>query len=97
MTQDKIKQYIGFFGGFLGALYMLLKQYGIQADYIDPDKQNAIVAFLDTVVPFLMVSYGVWKNTYIATSKARKQEKVLQDAGLKPSDGPELYGGGRNE
>lgn len=97
MTQDKIKQYISLFGGILGALYMLLQTYGIQADYINPDKQNAIMAFLNSFIPFFMVAYGIWKNTYIVTKKARKQEKVLQDAGLKPSDGPTMYGGGYNE
>lgn len=86
MTTDKLKQYVASFGGFLGALYMLLQIYGVQAEYINPDKVNAIMAALNALVPFAFASYGIYKNTYIFTKKAKKQEKVLQQVGLKPSD-----------
>lgn len=84
MTTDKLKQYIAMFGGFLGALYMLLQSYGIQAEYINPDKVNALVVALNSLVPFALVAYGIYKNTYLLTDKAKKQERVLKKAGLKP-------------
>ena len=83
MTQDKLKQYIALFGGMLGALYTLLYSYGLSVEWINPDRVNALVVFLNTLVPFGLVSYGVYKNSYIITRKARKQEKVLKDKGVK--------------
>lgn len=83
MTQDKLKQYIALFGGMLGALYTLLYSYGLSVEWINPDRVNALVVFLNTLVPFGLVAYGVYKNSYIITRKARKQEEVLKDKGVK--------------
>ena len=33
MTADKLKQYIGLFGGMLGALYLALKASGIEVPF----------------------------------------------------------------
>lgn len=83
MSNDKIKQYIAMFGGFLGALYLALNASGISAEWINPEKVDLWLNVLNAGLPFVLVAYGVYKNTYIVTKKAKEQEKTLKENDLK--------------
>ena len=52
MTSDKLKQYIGLFGGMLSALYLALKASGIEVPFLMPDKLTAWENFATSTVPF---------------------------------------------
>lgn len=83
MSNDKIKQYIAMFGGFLGALYLALNASGISAEWINPEKVDLWLNVLNAGLPFALVAYGVYKNTYIVTKKAKEQEKTLKENDMK--------------
>lgn len=83
MTTDKVKQYIALFGGLLSAILLFLQSLGINLTWFTDDTINAFVEVLVNAVPFVLVVYGVYKNTYIVTKKAKEQEKALEKKGLK--------------
>lgn len=83
MTADKLKQYIGFFGGALGAVLLFLQSIGLTFTHFNDDTINAFVNVLESLIPFVLVAYGVYKNTYIVTNKAKIQENELKEKGLK--------------
>ncbi|AQL56408.1 phage holin [Abyssicoccus albus] len=83
MTKDKLEQFVAMIGGFLGALYLALNANGIHVEWLDPDKVDLWINVLNTAIPLALAVYGVWKNQYLVTGKARKQEKELQKQGLK--------------
>lgn len=81
--EDKVKQFIALIGGFLGALYLALQSSGITAEWLNPQALDAWVNVLNTGVPLVLVTYGVWKNTFIVKKSAREQEMYLKNKGLK--------------
>lgn len=83
MKKDKTKQFIALVGGFLGALYMALNASGISAEWINPQKVDAWVNVLNTGIPVALTFYGVYKNTFVVTKKAKHQEKALKDLNMK--------------
>lgn len=83
MTADKLKQYIGFFGGALGALYLFLEALDIKLERFNEVSIEAFVAFLTALIPLILVGYGIWKNQYLVTKKAKEAEDVLKREGLK--------------
>jgi len=60
---------------FLGTL-------GIQFDWFTEDSIGAFMNVLIAAVPFILVIYGVWKNSYIITKQIRKQAQHLKEKGL---------------
>ena len=80
---DKLKQYIGFIGGALGGILLFLQQLGIELTHFNNETIDAFVDMLLTFVPLFLIGYGVWKNQYLVTDKAKKQEKELKRKGLK--------------
>ena len=83
MTSDKLKQYIGLFGGMLGALYLALKASGIEVPFLMPEKLDAWQNFATSIVPFVIAIYGVYKNTYVILSHSKAQEEYLKENNLK--------------
>ena len=83
MNSDKFKQYIAMFGGFVGALYLALNASGISAEWINPEKVDLWLNVLNAGLPFVLVAYGVYKNTYLVTTKAKEQEQTLKDLDMK--------------
>jgi uncharacterized membrane protein len=83
MTTDKLKQHIALFGGLLSAVLLFLQSLGITFTWFTNDAIDAFVNALLAAVPFILVVYGVWKNTYLVTKEAKKQEKKLIEEGLK--------------
>ncbi|MBB5148672.1 MULTISPECIES: phage holin [Ureibacillus] len=83
MSADKLKQYIALFGGLLSAILLFLQALGIELSWFNDATIDAFVNVLMAAVPFILVLYGVWKNTYVVTKKARVQEAELKKKGLK--------------
>lgn len=83
MTTEKLKQYIGLFGGLLSAVLLFLQTLGFYFNWFNQDSIDAFVNVLLAAVPFVIVIYGVWKNSYIVTKQAREQEQHLKEKGLK--------------
>lgn len=44
---------------------------------------DAFTKVLIATVPFALVIYGIWKNTYVVSKAAKNQEKELEKKGLK--------------
>ena len=83
MTADKLKQYIGLFGGVLGAVLLFLQSLGLTFTHFNDDTINAFVNVLESLITFVLVAYGVYKNSYIITKKAKAQENELKKKGMK--------------
>lgn len=83
MTADKLKQYIALFGGLLGAILLFLQTLGINLAWFTNDSINSLVEVLIATVPFVLVIYGIYKNTYIMSENAKEQEELLKKRGLK--------------
>ena len=83
MTTDKIKQYIAFLGGALGGILLFLQSLGIELTHFNNDTISAFTEMLLSFVPLILVGYGIWKNQYIVTNKAKNQEDLLKNRGMK--------------
>lgn len=83
MSADKIKQFIAMIGGVLGALLLFLRSVNYELSWFNEMTIEAFIGFLVALAPLVAVLYGVWKNQYIVTEKARKSEEVLKRQGLK--------------
>ncbi|MFB6802242.1 phage holin [Peribacillus butanolivorans] len=80
---DKIKQYVAMIGGALGALLLFFQSLGYQVEWFNENTINSFINFLTAAVPLGFALYGVYKNQYLVTKKAQKQEEVLKKNGLK--------------
>lgn len=83
MTKDKISQYVGLFGGLLSAVLLFLGTLNIEFKWFNADSIGALEAVLIAIVPFILLIYGVYKNSYIITDEAKRQEAELKRRGLK--------------
>ena len=80
---DKGKQYIALFGGFLGAILLFLQSIDVHWTWFNENSISAFTNVLIAGIPFVLVAYGVYKNTYVLTQKAKRQEDELKRKGLK--------------
>ena len=80
---DKLKQYIGLLGGLLSAILLFLGTLNIKFDWFNTGSIDAFVAVLIAAIPFALLVYGVYKNTYVLSEKSKKQEQELKRRGLK--------------
>ena len=80
---DKLKQYIGLFGGWLSAVLLFLGTLNVKFEWFNQESIDAFVVVLIAAVPFFLIIYGVWKNTYLVRKRAKEQERVLKNRGLK--------------
>lgn len=83
MNKDKLSQYIGLFGGLLSAVLLFLGTLNVQFDWFNADSIDAFIAVLIAAIPFVLLMYGLYKNTYLLTKKAKRQEAELKRKGLK--------------
>lgn len=83
MTADKLKQYVALFGGWLSAILLFLGTLNVAFDWFNQESIDAFVVVLVASIPFVLVLYGVWKNTYLVRKQAKVQENVLKRNGLK--------------
>lgn len=83
MTADKLKQYVALFGGWLSAILLFLGTLNVTFDWFNQESIDAFVVVLIASIPFVLVLYGVWKNTYLVKKQAIAQENVLKRNGLK--------------
>ncbi|MEK4535607.1 phage holin [Peribacillus sp. FSL K6-1552] len=70
-------------GGALGALVLFLQSLGYQVEWFNEDTINSFTNFLTAIVPLGFALYGVYKNKYLVTKNAQKQEEALKKQGLK--------------
>ncbi|MGE7545080.1 phage holin [Sporosarcina newyorkensis] len=80
---DKLKQYFALFGGWLSAILLFLGTLGLSFEWFNQESIDAFVVVLIASVPFIVVMYGVWKNSYRLSNKAKRQEEELKRKGLK--------------
>jgi len=80
---DKVKQYVALIGGVLGALLLFLQSIGFEISWFNQETINSFTNLLTALIPLILVGYGIYKNQFIITKKARKQEKELKNRGLK--------------
>lgn len=83
MNADKVKQYVALFGGWLSAVLLFLGSVGLAFDWFTVESIEAFIVLLTASVPFAVLLYSSWKNTYIVTEKAKEQEDELKKKGLK--------------
>lgn len=83
MTKDKLMQYIGLFGGLLSAVLLFLGTLNVEFKWFNTASIESFTTVLIACVPFALAIFGVWKNSYVITQKAKTQEKVLERNGLK--------------
>lgn len=83
MNYDKVKQIIGLFGGWLSAILLFLQSLNIEFDWFNQDTIGTFTNVLIASIPFILVAYGVYKNSYVVTKKAKEQEATLKYKGMK--------------
>ena len=83
MTADKLKQVIAAVGGVLSALYLFFKAIEVEFAHFNEVSIEAFIGFLTALIPLILIGYGIWKNQYLVTKKAKQQECVLKQKGLK--------------
>lgn len=83
MTAEKLKQYIALFGGLLSAILLFLHTLGVEMKWYTDESIDALTKVLIATVPFALVIYGIWKNTFVVSKTAKIQEKELEKKGLK--------------
>lgn len=80
---DKLKQIIALFGGWLSAILLFLGVVGLSFDWFNQESIDALVVVLMATVPLVVALYGIYKNTYRLSDKAKRQEEELKRKGLK--------------
>ncbi|AMQ06719.1 phage holin [Sporosarcina psychrophila] len=80
---DKLKQYVAMFGGWLSAVLLFLGTLNVKFEWFNQESIDAFVVVLIAAVPFFLIIYGVWKNTYLVRKRAKEQERALKQRGLK--------------
>lgn len=83
MTGDKLKQYVALFGGWLSAVLLFLGTLNVSFEWFNQNSIDAFVVVLGASIPFVLVMYGVWKNTYLVKKNAKEQEELLKRQGMK--------------
>ncbi len=83
MTTDKLKQYIGLFGGWLSAVLLFLQSLDLEFWWFNEDTIGTLTNVLIASIPFILVFYGIYKNSYVITKEAKVQEQELKKKGLK--------------
>ncbi|VDG97003.1 Uncharacterised protein [Lysinibacillus sphaericus] len=79
MDADKLKQYIGLFGGLASAVFLFLHTIGIQFTWFNPASTGVFSGVLVAAIPFVLIVYGVYKNSYIITEKAKTHVKNIKN------------------
>ncbi|WP_421100943.1 phage holin, partial [Sporosarcina psychrophila] len=75
---DKLKQYVALFGGWLSAVLLFLGTINVKFEWFNQESIDAFVVVLIAAVPFFLIIYAVWKNTYLVRKRAKEQERVLK-------------------
>ncbi|WP_318616431.1 phage holin [Sporosarcina sp. YIM B06819] len=83
MDADRLKQYVALFGGWLSALLLYLGTLNVKFEWFDQDSITALETLLMATIPFAVAMYGVYKNSYRLSKKAKEQEETLKRHGLK--------------
>lgn len=80
---DKLKQYVALFGGWLSAVLLFLGTLNVKFEWFNMVSIGAFEGVLIASVPFMLIIYGVYKNTYLVRKRAKEQERLLKHRGFK--------------
>lgn len=80
---DAAKEIAKLVTGWLGAAAGVLATLNIKYEWLTPESINAFGLFLIATVMLVTTVYGVYKNSYVMTKKAKMQSNVLKQRGLK--------------
>lgn len=80
---DNIKQFTALIGGVLGSLFLFFGTVGVAFDWFTPESIDAFVVLFGAVGALVFALFGVYKNSYKMSKKARKQDAELKRRGLK--------------
>lgn len=69
--------------GFLSSVLLFLGTINVYFEWFTMDSINAFGALLGSAIVLAGALYGVYKNTYAVTEKARRQAEELERKGLK--------------
>ena len=83
MNTDKLKQYVAMIGGVLGALLLFFRSVDHEIAWFNEVTIEAFLGVLVALIPLVLVFYGIYKNQYLVTKKAKKHEDALKRQGLK--------------
>lgn len=83
MNVDKLKQIVALFGGWLSAVLLFLQSLNVEFSWFNEETIGTFTGVLIASIPFVIVIYGVYKNSFIITDQAKKQERELKKKGLK--------------
>jgi len=83
MNADKLKQYIAFIGGALGGILLFLRSIEVEFKHFNEMTIESFTSMLVSFIPLVLVGYGIYKNQYLVTKKAKRQEEELKRKGLK--------------
>lgn len=67
----------------LSATMLFLGTVGIAFDWFSEESINAFGVLLGAVIALSIALFGIYKNTYAITGKARRQDEELKKRGLK--------------
>ena len=67
----------------LSALMLFLGTIGVAFDWFTEASINAFGVLLGAIIALTIALFGIYKNTYALTEKARKQDEELKRRGLK--------------
>lgn len=82
MEAEKLKQWIAMIGGALGALLLFLRSVDFELPWFNELSIEAFTNFLIAIAPLVAVGFGVWKNSYLFSKKAKRQEHELKKKDL---------------
>ncbi len=68
MNSDKLKQYIGLFGGFLSAIPLFSGAFNIEFVWFNTESIGAIEGVLISDVPFALLIYRVTSQIFVGRS-----------------------------
>ena len=83
MTADKLKQYVALVGGVLGALLLFFRSVDHEIAWFNEVTIEAFIGVLVALIPLVLVFYGIYKNQYLVSKKAKAQEEYLKRSGWK--------------
>lgn len=63
----------------MGSIYLFLQTIGVSFDWFTEDSIDAFSNCVAASIALAVVAYGIYKNTYVLTSRAREEKKILDE------------------
>lgn len=75
---ENVREWLVLLAGFVGALKLALASVGLH--FYTQEQADTFIAAIEALIPLVIVSYAVYKNTYVVTDKAKKEKEILNQA-----------------